>query len=183
MLHVAFRLPNRHPKEKATLNNASRRYILLTINYRKAIVTVSPAQKVYLQHHQDYHLRRVFWWPFAGTDATRGSWVFARHELRPPHEPAALKSVVPDIVHPIQDGITPKLLLLPHSDSELLSYIDDDSSARDGYITWVMSAATATRERHMACISSVFQPKYRFDNSVPNRLLERTRIPAFEVGR
>ena len=102
-----------------------------------------------------------------------------------------MKPVVPEIVHPVQYGITPKRLLLPHSDTEILSYIDDDiSSIRDGYTAWVMSDATTTRERHMACKGVAvpafrkanerrnpsLQPKYRFDTSVPNRLLEQTRI-------
>ena len=104
------------------------------------------------------------------------------HVLGPLDEPAALKPVVPEIVHPIQYGITPTRLLLPHSDTEILSYNDDDiSSIRDGYTAWVMSDASTTRERHMACTSSaVFafrkanerrnrspQSKYRFDTSVP----------------
>ena len=56
------------------------------------------------------------------------------HVLGPPDEPAALKPVVPEIVHPIQYGITPKRLLLSHSDTEILSHIDDGiSSTRDGY--------------------------------------------------
>ena len=107
--------------------------------------------------------------------------------MGPPDEPAALKLVVPEIVHPIQYRITPKRLLLPQSDTEILSYIDDDiSSIRDGSTAWVLSDATTTRERHMACKGSAvptfrkgnerrnpsLQPKYRFDTSVPNRLLE-----------
>ena len=99
--------------------------------------------------------------------------------------------MVPEIVHPIQHVITPKRLLLPHSDTEILTHNDDDiSSIRDGYTAWVMSAATTTRERHMACKGGAEptfrkanerrnpspQPKYRFGTSVPNRLLEQTRI-------
>ena len=111
--------------------------------------------------------------------------------LGPPGEPAALKPVVPEIVHPIQYGIAAKRSLLFHSDTEILSCIDDDiSSTRDGFSAWVMSDATTTRELHMACKSSAVpafrkanerrnpshQPIYRFDTSVPNRLLDQTGI-------
>ena len=102
-----------------------------------------------------------------------------------------MKPAVPETVHPIQHGITPKRSLLPHSDTENLTYIDDDtSSIRDGYTARVMTGATTPRERHMACKGSAVlafrkaygtrnrspQPKYRFDTSVPNRVLEQTRI-------
>ena len=111
--------------------------------------------------------------------------------LKPPDEPAAKKPVVLEIVHTIQYGITPKRLLWSTSDTEILSYIDDDiSSIRAGYTAWVMSTATTTGERHMACKGSAVlafrkanerrspshQPKYRFDTSVSNRLLEQTRL-------
>ena len=67
----------------------------------------------------------------------------------------------PHIVHPIHDGITPKRLLLPHSDTEILSYTDDDiSSIRDGYTAWVVCDATTTRERHMASKGSAV-PAFR----------------------
>ena len=51
------------------------------------------------------------WQPYSDTNATQNSWVFRRHVLRPPEEPAALKPVVPEIVHPIQYRITPEALL------------------------------------------------------------------------
>ena len=144
------------------------------------------------QHHQDYHPRRIL----------PGSLIQVRMQRRTPESSADMcldrrtsqrrfKPVVPEIVYPIQHGITPKRLLLPHSDTEILSHIDDDiSSIRDGYTVWVMSDAGTTRERHMACKrlcstciprgqrekESFSQPKYRFDTGVPNRLLEQTRI-------
>ena len=70
----------------------------------------------------------------SNTNTTQDSWVFRRPVfLGPPDEPAVMKPVVPKVVHPVQYGSTPKLLLLPHSDMEILSYIDDDiSSIRDG---------------------------------------------------
>ena len=131
------------------------------------------------------------WQLCSNTNTTQNPSVFRRHVLGPPDEPATLKPAVPEIVHPIQHGITPKRLLLPHSDTEILTRIDDDiSSIRDGYTAWVMSDATTMRERHLACKGGEVrafrkaherrnpshQPKYRFDTSVPNRLLEQTRI-------
>ena len=80
---------------------------------------------------------------------------------------------------------------MPQLDTEIPTHIDDDiSSIRDGYTALVMSDATTTRERHMACKGGAVPafrkayerrnpshlPKYRFDTSVPNRLLEQTRI-------
>ena len=105
----------------------------------------------------------------------------------PSNEPATLKPAVPEIIHPIQHATAPQRLLLPHSDTEILTHLNDDiSSIRDGYTGWVMSDATTTRERHMACKGSAVpafrkayerrnpspQQNYRFDTSVPNRLLE-----------
>ena len=130
------------------------------------------------------------WQPYSDTNATQNSWVFRIRVLRPLDEPAAVKPMVPEIVHSVQYGITPERLLLPHSDTEILSHIDDDiSSIRDSNKASVMSAATITRKRHMACKGVAVpafrkanernpshQPKYRFDTSVPNRLLEQTRI-------
>ena len=49
---------------------------------------------------------------------------------RPPDEPAVVKPVVPEIVHPVQYGITPQRLLLPHSDTEILSHMDDVHTRR-----------------------------------------------------
>ena len=92
------------------------------------------------------------WQPYSNTHTTQNSCAFGRHVLGPPDEPAALKPVVPEIFHPIQYGITPKRLLLSHSDTESLSHIDDDiSSIRHGCTAWVISDATTTRERHVAC--------------------------------
>ena len=128
------------------------------------------------------------WQPYSNSNTTQNSWVFCRHKLGPPDEPAASKPAVPEIVHLIQHGTAPKRLLLPHSDTEILSHTDDDiSPIRDGYTAWVMSDATTTRQRHMACKGCAVpafrkaherrnpspQPKYRFDTSVPNRLLEQ----------
>ena len=145
------------------------------------------------------------WQPCSNTNTAQGSWVFRRHILKQPDKPTAVKPMVlgsPDvpapskplvleIVHPVQYGITPKRQLLPRSDTEILSYIDDDiSSIRDGFSVWVKSDPSATLVRHVAskeCAKPICreayerrsfspQPKYWFDDSVTNRLLEHTRI-------
>ena len=59
------------------------------------------------------------WQPCSNTNTTQNSWVFRRHVLGPPDEPATLKPVVPETVHPIQYGITPIRLLLSHSETIL----------------------------------------------------------------
>ena len=81
--------------------------------------------------------------------------------LGPSNGPATLKPAVPEIIHPIQHATAPQRLLLPHSDTEILTHLNDDiSSIRDGYTGWVMSDATTTRERHMACKGSAV-PAFR----------------------
>ena len=141
--------------------------------------------------------------PYSTANTPQGSWVFRKHVFKQPDEPAACKTVVletpaepaapkpsvPEIVLPVQCEITPKRLLLLLT--EILSCIDEDvSSIRDGYTAWVMSDPSTTLERHLASRRSaepIFreaherrncspEPKYRFDNSVPDRLREQTRI-------
>ena len=63
---------------------------------------------------------QVSWQPYSDTNSAQNSWVFRKHVPRPPDEPAAVKPVVPEIVHPIQYGITRKRFLLPQSDTEPL---------------------------------------------------------------
>ena len=47
-------------------------------------------------------------------------------------EPAPSKPIVPEIVCSVQYGITPKRPLFPNSDTEILSFIDEDiESIRD----------------------------------------------------
>ena len=59
--------------------------------------------------------------------------------------------MVPEVIHPVQYGITPKRLLSPHSVDKILSGIDEDvSSIRDGYTAWAISDPSATLERHLA---------------------------------
>ena len=114
------------------------------------------------------------WQPYSNSNTTRNSWVFRRHVVGLSDEPPTLKPVVPEIVHRIQYGIAPKRLLLPYSDTEILSYIDDDiSSIRDGNTAWVVSDATSTREHHMACRSSAV-PEFRKANERRNPSPQRT---------
>ena len=78
-------------------------------------------------------------------------WVFTRHFLSKPTEPqevtpmvvesldtlAPSTSRVRDAIHPVQFGIFPNRLLLPHPDDEMLSGSEEDvSSIRDGYTVW-----------------------------------------------
>ena len=106
------------------------------------------------------------WQPYSNTNTAQGSWVFRWHVLKQPDEPAAVKPmvlgppdapapskpIVPEVNHPVQHRITPKPLLRPHSDTEILSYIDEDtSSTRDGYTAWVMS--------HLQRWSAIWRPK------------------------
>ena len=106
--------------------------------------------------------------------------------LEPLDEPAPSKPKVLEVVHPVQCGIT---LKRPCSDTENLSHIDEDvSSTRDGHTAGLVSDPPATPDHHLAsnrCAEPFFrerptkegifsQPKYRFDNSMPNRLLEQT---------
>ena len=109
--------------------------------------------------------------------------------LGPPDVPAPSEPIVPEIVHPVQCGITPKRPLLRHSDTDILSYIDEEiSSIRNGYTAWVMSDPSTTLERHLArkgCAKSIFHEAYERNFSpaqIPLRqqcaklLPEQTRI-------
>ena len=60
------------------------------------------------------------WQPYSNTNTTQDSWVFRRHVFRPPDEATVIKPVAPEVVHPVQYGITPKQLLLPQSDRNSL---------------------------------------------------------------
>ena len=117
------------------------------------------------------------WQPYSNTNTTQNSWVFRRHVLGPPDEPATLKPVVPETVHPIQHGITPIRLLLSHSDTEILSHIDDDiSSIRDGSSAWVTSDATQRRNATLAC-KGVALPAFRKANERRRNPFSPSEIP------
>ena len=105
--------------------------------------------------------------------------------------PAPSERVVPEVTHPVQCGILPIRLPLPRPDDQILSgYNEDVSSKRDGYTPWGISDPDSTLVRHLACAGSAKavyrdahdrrhsspKPEFRFDNGVPNRLLEETRL-------
>ena len=76
--------------------------------------------------------------PYTDANASKGCWVFRKHVLRKSNEkaadvpvvvepldvPASSEPVVPEVIHPVQYGITPIRLALPHSDDEILTGID-----------------------------------------------------------
>ena len=136
---------------------------------RSPRTTTGPSQTAYRQHPPGLpSTPQPSWQPYSNTNTTQNSRVFRRHVLEPSDEPAALKPVVPEIVLSIQYGITPKRLLLSHTDTDILSHIDDDiSSIQDGVSAWVMSDATTTRERHMECKGSAV-PAFRKVNERRN---------------
>ena len=105
--------------------------------------------------------------------------------------PAPSTSCLHESVHPVQFGIMPKRLPLPHPDDEILSGHEEDvSSIQDGYTAWVMTDPELILERHLVSKSGAMtiyrdshdrrhsspNPEYRFINDVPNRLLEQTRL-------
>ena len=62
--------------------------------------------------------------------------------------PAPSTSRFRDAIHPVQFGIFPNRLLLPHPDDEMLSGSEEDvSSIRDGYTVWVMVDLASILER------------------------------------
>ena len=89
-------------------------------------------------------------------------WVFNRYFLSKPTEPQegtpmvveSLDTPAPstsrfrDAIHPVQFGIFPNRLLLPHPDDEMLSGSEEDvSSIRDGYTVWVKVDLVCILER------------------------------------
>ena len=95
--------------------------------------------------------------------------------IEPLDVPAPSEPMVLEVIHSVQCGITPKRLLLPNSDDEILSRTDEDvSSIRDGFSARAISDPSTTLERHLVRRFSP-QLKYCFDNNVPNCVLEQTR--------
>ena len=134
------------------------------------------------------------WQPYTNSNIARRplGWVFCPHAQEPHHEP-----VIPEVIRPTQYGSAPQRLLVPRSDSEILTLFDDDtSSERDDYTTWVTADPTTFRARHMTdkgdaapvfrepytrtCGSS--PSEYKFDTRKPNRLLALTRISVSGLG-
>ena len=75
--------------------------------------------------------------------------------------PAPSTSRFRDAIHPVQFGIFPNRLLLPHPDDEMLSgYEEDVSSIRDGYTVWVKVDLVCILERHLV-ISNSAKPIFR----------------------
>ena len=139
--------------------------------------------------------------PYPDGTVSKDSWAFGRYEktvkrtysrhalvIEPPDVPAPSEGTVPEVIHPVQCGVAPKGLLLPHSDDEILSgIVEDVSSIRDGYTARSISDPATAFERHSANKRSA-EPIYRdvcdrwhlfssqkcFDNNLPNRLLEQT---------
>ena len=64
--------------------------------------------------------------------------------------PTPLAPCVHESTHPVQFGIMPKRLPLPHPDDEIKSeYEKDVSSLRDGHTVWVMADLESILERHL----------------------------------
>ena len=94
------------------------------------------------------------WQSKTDTSAPTKPWVLKRHFFSKPTEPpedtpvvveslvtpAPLTPCVHESTHPVQFGIMPKRLPLPHPDDEILSgYEEDLSSIQEGYTAWVMA--------------------------------------------
>ena len=119
------------------------------------------------------------WKPFTHASTAQRSWAFRSHVQEPPYEPVRLKPVIPEVIHLMKYGSTPQWLLLPRSDSEILTLFNDDtSSIRDDYTAWVTANSNYhTRPSHIqsnaapvfpaafekACLSS--PSEYNFDIS------------------
>ena len=85
----------------------------------------------------------------------------ARGDTNGRYTPAPSTSRFRDAIHPVQFGIFPNRLLLPHPDDEMLSGSEEDvSSIRDGYTVWVMVDLASILERHLV-ISNSAKPIFR----------------------
>ena len=116
-------------------------------------------------HHQVYLPRRSLLGSRIRLQLRHRALGFSvKHVIKQSDEPAAVKPVVlepPDEQAPskqnvleVQQGITPKRLLLSHSDAEILSGIDEDVlSIRDGFSACVHTLTCCTHifSAHSAC--------------------------------
>ena len=131
-------------------------------------------------------------------------WVFNRHFLSKPTEPQEVTPMVVesldtpapstsrfrDAFHPVQFGIFPNRLLLPHHDDEMISGSEEAvSSIRDGYTVGVKVDLVCILERHLVNLNSS-NPTFReaqdrrhsspnpecFNNDVPIRLREQRKL-------
>ena len=107
------------------------------------------------------------WQPYLDANASKGSWVCRRNEKQSNGLTAGMPLVIEPLDVPapseryVQHRIAPKRLLLPHSDDEILSGIDDDvSSIRNGCTAWWISHPPTTLERHMVSKGGA-KPIYR----------------------
>ena len=69
------------------------------------------------------------WQPNTNTSTAQRSWAFRLHVPGPPDEPTTLKLAIPEVIHPNQYGSTPQRLLVPRSDTEILTLFNDDMSS------------------------------------------------------
>ena len=93
--------------------------------------------------------------------------------------------------HPKQYGAFPRRIVLPYPYSEILSgYEKDVSSTRDDFTAWVKSDPETILQRHVVDSKGVYlayreaparrhslsSSGYHFNNKVPNRSAEQTRL-------
>ena len=119
-------------------------------------------------------------------------------DVDPLDAPAPSTPSVRDSIHPVQFGIFPNRLLLPHLDDEILpGYEEDVSSIRDGYTAWVKVDPASTLERHLVSLGSanpIFREaqdrrhsspnsECRFHNDVTDRLREQRRLRVLSWNR
>ena len=94
-------------------------------------------------------------------------------------------------IHPEQYGAFPRRIVLPYLYSEILSgYEEDVSSIRDDFTAWVKSDPETILQRHVVDLKGIYlayreaparrhspsSSGYHFNNNVPNRSAEQTRL-------
>ena len=97
-------------------------------------------------------------------------------------------------IHPKQFVASPRRIVLPYSYGEILSRCEEDvSSTRDGFTAWVKSENENILRRHIVDVTRAraasreaparkHSPScqgYHFNNDIPNRLTEQTRLNVY----
>ena len=97
-------------------------------------------------------------------------------------------------LHPKQYGAFPRRTVLPYPYSEILSgYEEDFSSIRDDFKAWVKSDPETILKRHVVDSKGIYlayreaparrqspsSSAYHFDNNMPNRSAEQTRLSVY----
>ena len=104
---------------------------------------------------QKAYVEESSWQPLPSTSAPKRKSPQSRqktHRWTLNHWTRQHHRCVHECIHPVQYGIMPTRLSLPHPDEEIRSGCEEDVSfTQDGYTARVMTDPESTLERHLGC--------------------------------